>query len=116
MNFDTFNFEERKLKPIRMEEESSFTMNIIMPNHVFRSPMRSLSFEENYDFITEEFKPNAKPLNKCPTELTLLDIHENNMNPDIPTISCHTVKKIKIKNFLTVLILVETTHKKRNLS
>ena len=99
LKFETFNFEERKGKPIRMEEEA-FSLNFIMPNHVFRSPMRSLSFEENADFITAEFKPNAKPLTKCPTELTLLDTNENDMNPDIPTISCYTVKELQIYKFL----------------
>ena len=56
----------------------------------FKSPMRSLSFEDD-EYIVTDYKPNFKPQTKCLNENLLLDTHENHCNPDIPTISCHTV-------------------------
>lgn len=71
-----------------MEEEPS--LNKLQ----FRSPMRSLSFEDSEGYLIadvqkhpcKEYKGNIRI-----DEEHLLDTHENNENPDIPTISCHTV-------------------------
>lgn len=64
---------------------------------VFKSPLRSLSFEEDEPFAISEFKeslrPHGKSMNAWSTENLLLDTNENHVNPDIPTISCHTVLK-----------------------
>jgi len=76
---------------MKMEEEIILD-GLKMTGTMFKSPMRSLSFEDN-EYIVTDFKPNLKPQTKGINENYLLDTNQNNCNPDIPTISCHTVKK-----------------------
>ena len=99
-NISSFSFDDdEKDQSLKMEEEEQVhSMEAIkLPPCAFRSPMRSLSFEDNIDFVIDEFKPINKPQSKAFPEDTLLDTNENNANPDIPTISCHTVNIILLK-------------------
>lgn len=92
MSFSDLTLENEIEKKSVIEEEFPIDcLPLPLPMSIFRSPMRSLSFEDKEDFFIADIKPNMKPQNKEFLEETLLDTNQNNTHPDIPTISCYTV-------------------------